>query len=415
MDGGGPPSSRDSSARCLGRRAVPRRRHRTRESRPRRPLESRPAPPHPACSCTRQLLRPVPHPAGWRRMTRMSGARAKATALLAVLQLIVTPAWGQTAALDSLIPARPVGYVNDFAAILDPSSSAALDALVRRLKTATGAEVVVVTLPNIDPYEAADVALAIGRRWKVGPNRPAGDSTHNAGAIVLVVPRQNHRPGTGQVRIETGRGLEGIVTDAAAGTIRTEVMRPYLDREEYGPATLKGVQALAGLIARGYGVSDTTLTAYQPVEPTGGSPVSGNLIPIFFFIVFLVLASGAGGRRRRRRGGYWGGPWVGGGWGGGGGLGGGGGGVWGVGGREGGIWGWSGDGWGWGGGGRLGRGRRWLRGIRRRRWIQRRWRRGKILMRESVARVVEPFLSEVDNAVGQGYSAVLYGSAARGD
>jgi hypothetical protein len=36
-------------------------------------------------------------------------------------------------------------------------------------------------------------------------------------------------------------------------------------------------------------------------------------------------------------------------------------------------------------------------------------------MRESVARVVEPFLSEVDNAIGQGYSAVLYGSAARGD
>jgi hypothetical protein len=36
-------------------------------------------------------------------------------------------------------------------------------------------------------------------------------------------------------------------------------------------------------------------------------------------------------------------------------------------------------------------------------------------MRESVARVVEPFLSEVDTAVGQGYSAVLYGSAARGD
>jgi hypothetical protein len=36
-------------------------------------------------------------------------------------------------------------------------------------------------------------------------------------------------------------------------------------------------------------------------------------------------------------------------------------------------------------------------------------------MRESVARVVEPFLTDVDKAIGQGYSAVLYGSAARGD
>ena len=36
-------------------------------------------------------------------------------------------------------------------------------------------------------------------------------------------------------------------------------------------------------------------------------------------------------------------------------------------------------------------------------------------MRESVARVVEPFLAEADSVAGQGYSAVLYGSAARGD
>jgi uncharacterized protein len=249
-----------------------------------------------------------------------------------VLQLIVMPAWAQTRGVDSLIPAKPVGYVNDFARILDPNSSAALDALVRRLKAATGAEVVVVTLPNIDPYEASDVALAIGRRWKVGPNRPVGDSTRNAGAIVLVVPRQNHKPGTGQVRIETGRGLEGIVTDAVAGRIRSDVMRPDLEREAYGPATLKGVQALAGVIARGYGISDTTLTGYQPVENPRGSPVGSNLIPILFFIVFILFASGAGGRRRRRGGVYWGGPWIGGGWGGGGGFGGGGGGFGGFGG-----------------------------------------------------------------------------------
>jgi hypothetical protein len=36
-------------------------------------------------------------------------------------------------------------------------------------------------------------------------------------------------------------------------------------------------------------------------------------------------------------------------------------------------------------------------------------------MREVVARVVDPFLTEVDSALGQGYSAVVYGSAARGD
>jgi hypothetical protein len=36
-------------------------------------------------------------------------------------------------------------------------------------------------------------------------------------------------------------------------------------------------------------------------------------------------------------------------------------------------------------------------------------------MREAVERVVTPFLTQVDAALGSGYSAVLYGSAARGD
>jgi predicted nucleotidyltransferase len=36
-------------------------------------------------------------------------------------------------------------------------------------------------------------------------------------------------------------------------------------------------------------------------------------------------------------------------------------------------------------------------------------------MRTTVSRVVDPFLTEVDRAIGDGHSAVLYGSAARGD
>jgi predicted nucleotidyltransferase len=36
-------------------------------------------------------------------------------------------------------------------------------------------------------------------------------------------------------------------------------------------------------------------------------------------------------------------------------------------------------------------------------------------MRSTVSRVVDPFLAEVDRVLGAGYSAVLYGSAARGD
>jgi uncharacterized protein len=261
----------------------------------------------------------------------LSGTRAKATALLAVLQLIVMPAWAQSRGLDSLIPAQPVGYVNDFASVLDAESAAKMEDLIQRLRAATGAEIAVVTLPSIGDREAAEVALAIGRKWKVGSKAEIGDVRRNAGIVVLLVPRRPGAPNSGQIRIEVGQGLEGIVTDAAAGQVR-DLMRPELSSEKYGPGLLTGVRALSSLIARGFGVSDTSLTAYQPQNPSGGSPVGSSLIPILFFIVFMLLASGAGGRRRRRRGVYWGGPWIGGGWGGGGGFGGGGGGFGGFGG-----------------------------------------------------------------------------------
>jgi uncharacterized protein len=180
---------------------------------------------------------------------------------MVVLQLVASAISAQTQGVDTLVPAQPVGYINDFAGLLDPSTEDSLETLVQRLRAATGAEVVVVTLPTIGQRDEAEVALAIGRRWKVGARADPGDPRRNAGLVLLVVPRRNHQPGTGHVRIETGYGLEGIVPDATAGRIRREVMQPDLEQEAYGAAITKGVQALVSTVARGYGVSDSALTA----------------------------------------------------------------------------------------------------------------------------------------------------------
>jgi uncharacterized protein len=233
----------------------------------------------------------------------------------------------QSAGLDTLIPPQPTGYVNDFARVLDPGSVRSMEDLITRLRGVTGAEIAVVTLPSIGDYDPADVARTIGRRWRVGAGAEIGDPRRNAGLVLLLIPRREGDPNSGHIRIEVGQGLEGIVTDAAAGQIR-DLMRPHLAEGKYGDGLLLGVRALGSRIARGYGSSDSALTAYQPpVDSEQGSPTIGNLLPILLFILFLMMASGAGAGRRRRRGGiYWGGPWIGGGWGSGGGFGGGGGG-----------------------------------------------------------------------------------------
>jgi uncharacterized protein len=238
--------------------------------------------------------------------------------------------------IAQLFPAQPAGYLTDVAAVVDPASAARIDTIATRLRALTGAELAVVTLPTIKEYAPSDVALTIGRSWGVGAKGSIGDPRRNAGMVLLLVPRtENQR---GQIYLATGQGIEGIVTDATAGRIQ-DLMIPQLREAQYGPALVTGVTELAGIVARGLGVTDSTLSPKNPVTIAGGTSVRLALLVIIlvFFLVLTVLAARAR-RWARRHVIYWGGPvgrgggtW-GGGWGGGFGGGGGGGGFGGFGG-----------------------------------------------------------------------------------
>jgi len=200
-----------------------------------------------------------------------------------------------------------------------------MEAVIAEVRAKTRGEIAVVTLPDIDDRPAADVALQIGRQWGVGVKGEAGDPAKNLGVVVLLVPKKNHRPGTGQIFIATGRGAEGFLPDARVGRIR-DAMTPYLAREQYGPGLAYGVDLIAQAFALEFGV---TLSAAPPVPHPAQRDVSFPSGATLFWIIFvaaLLLSRLARRRRRWGRGIWWaGGGWGGGGWGGGGGGGGGGG------------------------------------------------------------------------------------------
>lgn len=237
----------------------------------------------------------------------------------------------QRTGIEQLFPARPTGHVTDVAGALDAAAAARLEALGERLKNATGAELAIVVLPTIGDRAAVDVAVAIGRAWGVGDDAAVGDPRRNAGLIILLVPRRDNDPNSGQIFIASGQGLEGIVTDLQAGRAR-DLMRPYLSRGDYAGGLEVGAGALAALIAKGMGVSDSTLAAGDRLSGNGDSANSefGRILKtilIMVFIIMIIFARESTGRRRRRRGGGWFGGFGGGGFGGGGfgGFGGGGG------------------------------------------------------------------------------------------
>ena len=229
------------------------------------------------------------------------------------------------AVLAQIAIPEPRGYVNDFAGVLDAASVAHMEAEIAELREKTRGEIAVVTLPDLGDRAASDVAVEIGRQWGVGAKGAAGDPAKNLGVVILLVPLNQHRPGTGQVFIATGRGAEGFLPDSRVGRIR-DAMTPYLAREDYGRGLSIGVDLVAQAFASEFGVTLGT----SPSRPSSSPPPAWlpGVLALFWlcFVVLVLLArrrglfilwalSGWGGR---------GGSWGGGGFGGGGGGGGGG-------------------------------------------------------------------------------------------
>jgi uncharacterized protein len=243
-------------------------------------------------------------------------------ALLALLQVTVPP---------------PRGYVNDFVGVLDQASVSHMEAVITEVQQKTRGEIAVVTLADIGDRQAADVALQIGRRWGVGAKGEAGDPAKNLGVVVLLVPLKNHRSGTGQFFVATGRGAEGFLPDAEVGRIR-DAVTPYLAREDYGAGLSRAVDLIGQSFAQEFGVTLTGVPAPGTDREPGAPqiPVGWIIAAVILLILFsrgriLLLPFGgfggwgsSGGWGRGGGGGFGGGGF--GGFGGGGGFSGGGGG-----------------------------------------------------------------------------------------
>src|SRR3954463_4896614 len=127
----------------------------------------------------------------------------------------------------------PQGLVNDFAKALPAASVARMERVAQDVRDKSKGEMAVVTLPDLAGRDPSDVALRIGREWKVGNLAAIGDRSRNAGVVILLVPKETSTDGQGHCRIETGQGVEGFITDATSGDICREATPAFRERD-YG-------------------------------------------------------------------------------------------------------------------------------------------------------------------------------------
>jgi uncharacterized protein len=236
---------------------------------------------------------------------------------------------------------KPVGYVNDYAGVLNSTTKFQLTSLSTEVDEKAHAQITVVTIKSLDGQPIEQYAVDLATRWGVGPKQ-------SARGVMILLAVDDRRYWTA-----IGYGLEPILPDGKTGGIGREAV-PYLREGNYDAAVLLMTQRVADVIAKDRGVVLTVGTSLpQPRQTHGqrhGPPLS--LILFLIFLVFSVFsaikrAAQGGSGPYRRGGGWWIGPMLGGGgWGGGFGGGGGGGGG-GFGGFGGGSFGGGGAGGSW--------------------------------------------------------------------
>lgn len=237
---------------------------------------------------------------------RLRGAPLPWRLAFLVTALVATPAAGQRVELPA-----PVGYVNDFAEVIPEGAEASIRNVIDEVRAKSGGEIVVVTLRALPEGRSRDeVALEIGRQWRVGAAGTAGDARRNTGSVVLVVPKETSDDGRGHLKIELGDRTSTFITATEAGRIRDGLMVPSFREGDYASGVLAGVVALAQLYADEFGFE---LTGDYP-RPATRPEASGRPSAVTIMLVILVLfwlsrrfrgggrgGGGFGGGRRRRR------------------------------------------------------------------------------------------------------------------
>jgi uncharacterized protein len=223
---------------------------------------------------------------------------------------------------ESVSQLQPIGYVNDFAHVLDQNTIAELTNICEQLDQKAHAQLAVVTINSLDGSDIDSYAVDLFKKWGVGSK-----ATDHGVLILLAVKDRKYRT-------EVGYGLEPILPDGKVGGFGREAV-PYLKQSDYNSAVLLMTSRVADVIAQDAGV---TITGARPqaapreLAPNPG--LSGGAIVVLIIIGVILLFTPFGrllfwGLLLGGRGGGFGG---GGGYSGGGGFGGGGGGFGGFGG-----------------------------------------------------------------------------------
>ena len=175
-------------------------------------------------------------------------------------------------------PPTPNGYVMDMAGKLSPEQVTQLNSKLDAMNKSTKNEFAALIVQTMDGESIEDVAHKTFNTWHVGK---AGLDNG-----VLVVIAVNER----KSRIETGKGVEGDLTDLQANDILKKSLNPYLKRGDfYGGLNATFDSVSSTIESRANVTAPTPSTGKSISAPIGFMlGVGAAFIALFVFIFHLL-------------------------------------------------------------------------------------------------------------------------------
>ncbi|KAF4000040.1 TPM domain-containing protein [Glaciimonas immobilis] len=198
-------------------------------------------------------------------------------------------------AQDKQVAVPPLqAHVTDQIDMLRPEQRSTLESILRDYEARTGSQIAVLLMSTTAPEAIEDYSIRVADAWKLG--RKGVDD-----GVILIVAKDNPK-GLRRLRIESGRGVQGVLTDAQSKRVLQDVIAPYFQKEDFYGGLTAGVTAL------------TTILDQQTLPPaagqqrqaqgqgqgqsSAGSGIFGALVPLLVIALFGFVSV-----MSRRRGG----------------------------------------------------------------------------------------------------------------
>lgn len=157
--------------------------------------------------------------------------------VLGFLVFFVGSSWGKSPK-EHQFP-TPLGYVSDYAHVLDEEWYAQLRAVCKDLETNTAVEMLIVTLESIQPFpHAQEYASRLYEAWRIGT------AQQERGMLLLVAVKER------QAVVVVGKSLLAVVTPQQLDDLSLKFLQPMFRAGDYGPNVFRSALSLASIAGK---------------------------------------------------------------------------------------------------------------------------------------------------------------------